>query len=264
MKPEEVISETIKTIVKAAKVGVSLIELESMAETSISIMGAESYNKGYHPKWAPTPFPSVICLGVNDVIAHPIPTPYVLKNGDLLHIDIGIRIDGICGDAGMTIPIGEVSNKDKHLLKYARQALYVGIEQIKSGVDVNEIGKAIQHEILTHNFVVNRVFRGHAINKDMHESPFIPHFEVENKKWNPTLRKYEDIPTIKETLTVGQIVCVEPMITYKDDVGYIDRNGWTVRTRDHRKSAFFEHMIRVEQNGYTVLTTHFKKGGVDL
>ncbi len=260
MKPEDVISETIKTIIKAAKIGVSLLELEAIAETSISIMGAESYNKGYHPKWAPSPFPSVVCLGVNDVIAHPIPTSYILKSGDLLSIDVGIKINGLCGDAGITVPIGEISNKDHHLLKYARQALYAGIEQVKAGVDVSEIGKAIQRDVLPRGFIINRVFRGHGISKEMHESPFIPHYEVQNKKWNSTLRKYEETPQIKEVLIAGQIICIEPMITYKDDIGYIGADGWTVRTRDGRKSAFFEHMIRVETDGYTILTTHFNKG----
>ncbi len=261
MKPEEVITQTINTLVQAAKVGVSLLELEAMAETSISIMGAESYNKGYHPKWAPIPFPSVICLGVNDVIAHPIPTAYVLKDGDLLHIDIGIKINGLCGDAGMTIPIGKVSNKDRHLLKYARRALYSGLDQIKAGVDIADIGRAIEYEVVSHGFVVNRVFRGHGIGKDMHEAPFIPHYEIEDKKWNPTLRKYEEVPQEKIILEVGQIICLEPMITYKDDVGYIDTDGWTTRTRDHRKSAFFEHMAVVEPEGCTILTKHFRRGG---
>lgn len=260
MFPQEVVSEVIRAVIRDAKPGVSLLTLEQLADTTMSIMGATSYNKGYHPKWAPTPFPSTLCLGVNDVIAHAIPTDYILKEGDLLHIDCGVRVGDLAGDAGITIPIGEISTKDKHLLKYAKRALYAGIDVIRAGVDIIDIGRAIEYEARSHGFVVNRSMRGHGIGKDMHEEPFIAHFEQDNREWDPKKKRYIETK-LKDPvrLVAGQIICLEPMLTYKDDIGYIDKDGWTVRTRDGKKSAFFEAMIEVQDDGANILTTHFTR-----
>ena len=105
MKPEEVISEVLRMVTSQAKVGTSLQELDRIAENAITVMGATSYNKGYQPQWASSPFPATLCLGVNDTIAHGIPDDTILKDGDILSIDCGIKINGICGDAAITIPI---------------------------------------------------------------------------------------------------------------------------------------------------------------
>ncbi len=251
MTPAEVVSDILKAITEKAKVGVNLLDLEKTAETLILLYGATSANKGYHPKWAVTPFPSVICLGVNDVIAHAIPVDYVLKNGDLLHIDLGIILNGMCGDAGLTVPIGEISNKDRHLLKYSLGALYEGIKVVKPGIKTTEIGVAIEHYAISHGFVVNKLFMGHGIGRTMHEGIQIPHFDILLDK--PDL---DNIPVLVE----GDVICLEPMITHKDKLGYQDKDGWTHKTRDGRKSAFFENMIRVTSLGAEVLTSHIKEG----
>lgn len=269
MTPQEVVSQVIKAVIEKAEAGVSLLELDRQAETTLSILGAISYNKGYHPRWASVPFPFSICLGVNDVIAHGVPSDYKLKDGDLLSIDSGIKINGRCGDAAITIPIGEVSNKDKNLLKYAKRALYAGIEVIKAGLPLSEIGEAIETEAMRYGYVVNKTMRGHGIGAEMHESPFIPHFDttqeevIKPTRWQER-NKYKYTKQNLETLFAGQVICLEPMLTYKDDVGFLDKDGWTLRTRDGRKSAFFEHMIEVTQERYNIVTTHFDKGGDNL
>ena len=249
MNPAETVSDILKAITEKAKVGVNLLDLEKTAETLITLYGAVSANKGYHPKWATVPYPSVICLGVNDVISHPIPVDYILKDGDLLHVDLGIIINGMCGDAGLTVPIGEVSNKDRHLLKYSLGALYEGIKQVKPGIKVTEIGIAIERYAINHGFVVNKVFQGHGIGRTMHEGIQISHFDILIDK--PDL---DNIPVLVE----GDVICLEPMLTYKDKFGYQDKDGWTHRTRDGRKSAFFEHMIRVTSLEGEVLTSHIR------
>ncbi len=260
MTPAETVSEVIRSVVEMAKPGVNLLQLEKRAETTMQILGAESTDKGYHPKWATSPFPSVVCLGVNDVIAHAIPTSYELVSGDLLYIDTGIKIDGSCGDAGLTIPIGEVSNKDERLLRYAKRALYEGIDVIKPGIKVTDIGDAIYWFVRRNHYVVNRVMMGHGIGKEMHEAPQIPHFYIppDGKKIKKGKHEYKDkegVPRLQE----GQVICLEPMLTYKDPIGKRDGDGWTVRTRDGKKSAFFEHMIRVATGGYEILTNHIKR-----
>ena len=95
----------------------------------------------------------------------------------------------------------------------------------------------------------------------MHEQPKIPHFRVETKKWNAEKKQYEDIPYPEVRLSAGQVICLEPMLTYKDETGYIGPDGWTVRTRDGKNSAFFEHMVEVLPEGYQILTNHFNEGG---
>lgn len=265
MKPEEVISELLRTVAKKAAVGVNLLELEQTAETIIQVMGAESVNKGYHPSWSKTPFPSVICLGVNDIIGHAPPKDYILKDGDLLSIDCGIKINGMCGDAGLTIPIGNISSSDKHLLKYAKGALYEGIKQVKPGVKITQIGQAIEHYANQKGFIVNRRFNGHGIGEQMHQEPIIPHYAIPLEEIKIGKGKYEykekdNIPTLYE----GQIICIEPYLTRKDAFGYLDDDGWTLRTRDRKKSVFFEEMILVTSVGFEILTTHISEGGGEL
>lgn len=260
MTPAETVSEVVRSVVEMAKPGVNLLQLEKRAETTMQVLGAESTDKGYHPKWATAPFPSVICLGVNDVIAHAIPISYELQSGDLLSIDTGIKINGSCGDAGLTIPIGEASNRDERLLRYAKRALYKGIDIIKPGIKITDIGDEIYWFIRKNGYVVNRLMMGHGIGKEMHEQPQIPHHYVpqDEKKTEDDKYEYKDkegVPRLYE----GQVICLEPMITYKDPIGKRDGDGWTVRTRDGKKSAFFEHMIRVVTGGYEILTNHIKR-----
>ena len=261
MKPAEVVSEVIKTVVERAKAGVSLLELEHTAEVAMQLYGAVSADKGYQRAWATRPFPGALCLGVNDVIAHGIPDSYQLKDGDLLSIDSGIVLDGWCADAATTIPIGEVSNKDERLLCYAQRALYKGIEVVRPGVKVTKIGEAIELYARQMGYVVNHVFFGHGIGKTMHEGLQIPHFELPRKEIKIEIRpgkfKYEykepeGIPELSE----GQVICIEPMLTYKDYTGGRDNDGWTFRTRDGKNSAMFESMVLVTDTGFEILTNH--------
>lgn len=246
MKPEEVISEVLRTVVAQAKVGVGLQELDRIAENAISIMGATPYNKGYHPEWASSPFPATLCLGVNDTIAHGIPDNTILKEGDILSIDCGVKINGRCGDAALTIPIGEVDNQKDRLLRYAKRALYEGISIIKDGVEVNEIGEVIERFAGQNGYVVNKNLRGHGIGEEMHQHPII--------RMNSTFPYEESFK-----LRTGMIICLEPFLTIKDAYGYILPDGWTFKTRDQRPSAIFEHMIEVLPSGYNILTNHITK-----
>ena len=205
-------------------------------------------------------------MGVNDAISHAIPINYVLQDGDLLTIDCGLIVDGKAGDAGLTIPIGTVSDGNERLLRYTKRALYEGIKQIKSGVKVTEIGKAIELYAKKMGFVVNKNLHGHGIGTQMHEEPSIPHFdigleevkELVNGKTKYTYKERDNIPTLQE----GQVLCIEPHLTYKDFIGVRDSDGWTIRTRDKRNSAFMEEMVRVTSLGYEVLT-HIGGGIID-
>src|SRR3989304_1424433 len=216
MIPAEVTSEIIKTIIDKAKVGVNLLELEKTAEIAMTLRNVKSANKGYKPSWTKNPFPSVICLGVNDIIAHSPPYNYFLKDGDLLTIDCGIILDNMVGDAFVNF----------------------------------------------RGYVVNRILHGHGIGKQMHEEPLILNFDIGKEeiitidkkgKKKYLYKAWDNIPSFYE----GQIVCIEPYLTYKDQIGKRDSDGWTVRTRDGKKSAMIEAMVKVTSTGCEILTTHF-------
>lgn len=237
------ISNIVKGIARVARPGINLLELEKLAETLLKENQCYSYNKGYQPRWADYPYPSILCLGVNDTICHGIPYDYVLQKGDILSIDCGIRTRGKAGDCAITIPIGEISDEKKELLKVAKDTLYIGIELIKEGLNIGKIGAAQQKFAKSKGYVINEYAAGHGIGVKMHEPPTIPHIKTGHNA----------------VLSEGQVICLEPMLTLKDSKGRISDDKWTVKTKDGNPSAFFESMIRVEKEGYTILTNHFKK-----
>ena len=255
MKPEEVISEVLKSIAEKAAVGVNLLELEKRAETAIAMRGAESVNKGYKPESANTLFPSVVCLGVNEQIGHSIPKDYVLQEGDLLKIDCGIKINGKVGDAALTVPIGKISDRDERLLRYAKRALYHGIRAIKAGGKITDVGKAIEPYIEQMGFKIIKQMNGHGIGEQMHIEPTIPHFVLPVQQKKIKQGKYEHIEQDLGMFQLGQVVCIEPHIAYNESV-IREPDGWGLKTGDGHKSAMFEAMVEVTSYGFNVLTSH--------
>lgn len=259
MKPAEIITDILNTVRENAKVGVNILDLEKLVEQKIEEHKVKSATKNYHPAWSNVPFPSVVCMGVNDVITHPIPKDYMLKDGDLLHVDCTIYKDGRAADAALTIPIGNITKEDERLLKTAKAALYIGIEQVKPRIKVSAIGEAIEKFVKENGYVVNRIYTGHGIGKKMHQEPSIPHtaptLEVIKVNGKYELSEPKDIPTLQ----VGQTICIEPMLTYNDDLGIKQPDGWTVKTKDKKNSAVFEHMVKVTENGFQILTTHIDR-----
>jgi len=225
---------------REAKIGISTLELNQMAEKLILELGGIPYNKGYKPSWAKSAYPYATCIGVNECIAHGFPTTYNLKDGDLVSFDLGVKKDGLCGDGAITIPIGNISRQDERLLRIAYNSLIAGLSKVKAGAFIRDISSEMEGVALRQDFVVNKIFMGHGIGKDMHEAPNIPNYYI-----------YKN----EEQLIEGQMICLEPMVTKKDNCGiYI--NDWTVITRDGKKSAVFEVQVKVEKNGYKLLTTH--------
>ncbi len=243
----EVLNQLLDSIVHHARPGKNLLALELQAERLMLIMGATSANKGYQPQGVKVPFPSILCLSVNDEIGHAPARDYILKDGDLLTIDCGLFVDNLCADAGLTMPIGTVSSRDLRLLRYTKRALKMGISQIRTGVKITEVGRAIEKCANQNGFVVVKRMAGHGIGQQMHMEPVIPMFDfgipIHNTPPDPVF--YE-----------GQIVCIEPHLTYKDEFGILDSDGWTLRTRDKRKSAMFESMCKVTSLGAEILTKH--------
>jgi len=255
MKPEEVITKVLKEIVPLAVVGRSLKELDQQAEQLVALYGAKPYNKGYKPDWAPVPYPATLCLGVNDTVAHGIPTDYRLQNGDILNIDLGIIINDKCGDSGLTIGIGEISNRDQRLLYYAKNTLYAGIDAVKEGATVKDVARAMEMYALPRGYVTNHNLSGHGIGNTMHMPPKIPAFTYLENAVNDYLLDN----SMDYKFKIGDRICLEPFLTYKDKAGYRTDDGWTIKTRDGKKSAFFEHMLEVTKDGCNILTQHISR-----
>jgi methionyl aminopeptidase len=248
-KPWEIVTEVMKLLCENAKPGVNTLALTNIAEAKMREYGAVPANKNYFPKWALQPFPQAVCINVNEEIAHGIPNKKkILQDGDLVNFDFGVKIGGLAGDAAMTIPVGKLSDRDDRLLRIAKRALYAGIDIVKPGVKLGEISEAIQKVAWKEHMAVNRTFSGHFIGKEMHEDPLILNYVLPGYAPNNV------------ELREGWTFCLEPMITWEDEIGRRTGNTWTWVTRDGRRTAMFEHMIRVTHDGYEILTKHFELG----
>lgn len=215
------------------KEGITTKELDRLAEEFIRSHDATPSFKGYEG------FPSTLCTSINSEIVHGFPSDRKLKNGDIISIDIGACYKGYHGDSGWTYTVGEVDKKTKELLKNTKKALFVGLEQVKPGNRVGDIGYAIEEYAHKHNLGVVRELCGHGVGTSVHEDPEVPNYGIPNTG-----------PRLKE----GMVIAVEPMLTMGSPRIYVHDNNWTVDTEDGSLSAHFEHTVVVTKDGYQILT----------
>ena len=215
------------------KEGITTKELDRLAEEFIRSHDATPSFKGYEG------FPSTLCTSINSEIVHGFPSDRKLKNGDIISIDIGACYKGYHGDSGWTYTVGEVDEKTKELLKDTEKALFVGLEQVKPGNRVGDIGYAIEEYAHKHNLGVVRELCGHGVGTSVHEDPEVPNYGIPNTG-----------PRLKE----GMVIAVEPMLTMGSPRIYVHDNNWTVDTEDGSLSAHFEHTVVVTKDGYQILT----------
>ncbi|MGI9022461.1 MAG: type I methionyl aminopeptidase [Acidimicrobiales bacterium] len=228
-----VVAEMLDECEKAAVPGVTTAQLDQVARGVLERRKATSNFLNYHG------FPAVICTSPNNVIVHGIPGAYVLQEGDILSIDCGAIIEGYHGDAARTIPIGSVSNDAERLIKATRESLWAGIEFVRKGARLYDIGHGVPTVAEGEGFSVVREYVGHGIGTAMHEEPQVPNYGSPGKG-------------IK--LKVGHVLAVEPMVNLGSAGTSLFEDGWTVLTADGRISAHFEHSIAVTENGPEVLT----------
>lgn len=245
MKAYEAISIILKELGERAKPGVTTLSLDKYAEKRIKELGFKSINKGYKPESAKAPWKFATCINTNSVIAHGYPTDYKLQEGDIVSFDMGIKKGKECADAALTVGVGEISNQRQRLLYYAKQTVYEVIKYMQPGARTEDLAKIIEAHVLMRGFLVNRRFGGHRIGTEMHMKPNI---------YN-TQEKVHEYGILK----VGEVYCIEPMITNgKDNLGIcIDQDNWCYVTMDGKDSAFYEHMVLIEKSGPKILTTHF-------
>ena len=231
-------AELLNTLESMVKPGVTTQALNDFAEKWTQERGAVSAPLGY-PGGA-NAFPRSICTSVNEVICHGIPSSaHALKEGDIINIDVTPKLDGYHGDTSRTFYVGEVAPKTRQLVEVTRECLKLGIEQVKPGARIGDIGAAIQAHAESHGFSVVRDFVGHGIGKTFHTAPQVPHY---GKKGKGT------------RIEPGMCFTIEPMINSGDWEAEILEDGWTAVTADGSLSAQFEHTLYVTTDGVEVLT----------
>ena len=233
------VGKTLAELAKNIKPGVTTRQLDVLAETFIRDHGAEPTFKGFPNPYGPE-FPASICTSVNEVVIHGIPNDIPLKDGDIVSIDCGTKLNGFCGDSCYTFAVGEVSETVSNLLRVTKESLYKGIEQAVVGHRIGDISYAVQSHCENHGYGVVREFVGHGIGREMHEDPQVPNY---GKRGNGM------------QLKDGLSIAIEPMITYGSKDIYLLPDKWGIVTRDKSISAHFEHTICVRKGKADILSS---------
>jgi methionyl aminopeptidase len=229
-----IVHDALLKVEEAVQPGVTLQELDAIAEDYIVSQGAIPGFKGLYD------FPATLCLSPNDMVVHGIPDLTVLNEGDIIGVDCGAIVDGYYGDHAKTFAVGRISEEDQKLLDVTRESLHRGIEQCVPGNRLNDIGHAIQSFCESHGYGVVRELVGHGIGQQLHEDPQVPNYGT--KGTGVELKK-------------GMCLAIEPMINAGVKDIYTGKDGWAILTRDGKKSAHFEHTIAITANGPVVLST---------
>jgi methionyl aminopeptidase len=223
----KIVAGALELLRQNTKPGISLIELDAMAEEYIVSQGARPSFKGLYG------FPASVCTSLNQVIIHGIPDDYKLQEGDVIGYDIGTELDGWYGDAAITVGVGKISDADQKLIDCAKESLYEAIESIKEGMRFKELSAVLENSIRSRGFVPLYDFCGHGIGKKPHEEPEIPNYlEHGSAKSGPKIKN-------------GMVFCLEPMICQKDTQKKILENGWDVVSADGLNGSHYEHTVAV-------------------
>ncbi len=228
-----VVAEMHERTREAIRAGITTRRLDEISREVLERRGARSNFLNYHG------FPATICTSPNDMIVHGIPGDYLLEEGDIISVDCGAIVEGYHGDAAYTAPVGQISPAARRLLEVTERSLFAGIEQLRDGNRLHEVGRAVQEVAEAAGFSVVRNYVGHAIGTAMHEEPAVPNY------WPGTPG-----PRIK----VGNVFAIEPMVNAGGPETVELADGWSVVTADGSLSAHFEHTIAVTEDGPEVLT----------
>lgn len=235
-KPNKIVAQALNLVRENAKDGVSLEELNNIADDFIQSQGARASFKGLYE------FPKAICLSVNEVIIHGIPDFYKLKNGDILGVDIGVECGGWFGDGAITFGIGEISESNQKVIDCSKRVLLNAIDSLKVGMRFKELSKLLEDSIISCGFVPLRGFCGHGIGTRPHEEPEIPNF-LDSPESNQG-------PKIKN----GMVFCIEPMVCQKNGKPKILEDKWSVVAEDGLNGAHYEHTIAMIDSKPVILT----------
>lgn len=232
-KGGKLLAQVIKKVAKHVKPGVNILTLEKIAADTIKELGAEPSFKNYEG------YPSCICLSVNSEVVHSIPKDYIIKEGDEVSIDCGLKFQGLYTDMAVTVGAGMISLAVQKLINITEKALMLGIKEVAPGKTVGDIGAAIQRYVEAQGFSVVRSLVGHGVGHAVHEEPRIPNYGK---------------PGTGPVLQAGMVLAIEPMVNLGSHEVDFGADGWTVTTIDKLCSAHFEHTVAVTKKGYEILT----------
>ena len=230
----QLVARVLAALAGAVAAGVTTADLDALAERLVRAAGAEPAFKGYRG------YPATLCASINQEVVHGIPSPTrALRTGDIVSLDMGVKLDGYYGDSAVTVPVGDVPEKTRELLRVTREALERAIQQVRVGGRLSDIGHAVQEWVEAHGFSVVREFVGHGIGERLHEEPQIPNYGQ---------------PGRGPKLAEGMVLAIEPMVAMgRPDVKVLG-DGWTAVTKDGSLAAHFEHTVAVTAAGPLVLT----------
>jgi methionyl aminopeptidase len=235
-----VVAEALRAVVAHAGPGRSTKDLDDVAAAVLARHGAGSPFLDYHPRWAPIPFPAVLCVSVNDAVVHGIPTDVPLVDGDLVSVDFGATLRGWCGDAARSFVVGTPRSADVALIEATDAALAAGIGAVRPGNTLGDVGHAIATTAREAGYGMLADHGGHGIGRTMHEAPHVPNVGRPGKG---------------VTLLPGLVIAIEPMLIADGTDDYThDSDGWTLRTATGARAAHSEHTVAVTRDGARILT----------
>ena len=235
----KIIASVLREAASRALPGVKTIELDMLAEKIIREAGGRPSFKNYKTPDDKIPYPASLCVSINEEVVHGVPGERVLKDGDIVSLDLGMEYKGFYTDIAVTVSVGEASEQAKKLIETTKEALNLGIMAVKSEAFTGDVGYAIQSFAEKNGFNVIRKLVGHGLGRKAHESPEVPNFGLKRKG---------------EILREGEVIAIEPMITAGRHDIYLDKDLWTWKTKDGSLSAHFEHTVIVTKNGTEIIT----------
>ena len=230
-----IVADVLEALKDIVKIGLTTKEIEDFVDERIRAQGGIPAFKGYRG------YPASVCTSVNEQVVHGIPSARVLKDGDIVSIDIGVLLDGFYGDGAVTIPVGAVDRETAELIRATEESLYLGIQSAVEGNRLYDISAAIQRHVEKNGFSVVRLFVGHGIGRELHEEPQVPNYGVPGQ--GPRLKR-------------GMTLAIEPMVNAGSHEVIILEDGWTAVTKDGKKSAHFEHTVLVTSDKPRILTKY--------
>lgn len=230
-----IVGDVLEALKDIVKIGLTTKEIEDFVDERIRAQGGIPAFKGYRG------YPASVCTSVNEQVVHGIPSARVLKDGDIVSIDIGVLLDGFYGDGAVTIPVGAIDREAADLIRATEESLYLGIQSAVEGNRLYDISAAIQRHVEKNGFSVVRLFVGHGIGRELHEEPQVPNYGVPGQ--GPRLKR-------------GMTLAIEPMVNAGSHEVIILEDGWTAVTKDGKKSAHFEHTVLVTSDKPRILTKY--------
>ncbi|PIR98990.1 type I methionyl aminopeptidase [Candidatus Collierbacteria bacterium CG10_big_fil_rev_8_21_14_0_10_44_9] len=237
-----ILAKILKELTKVAVVGNTTLDIDDRAMELVEEYDVEPVLLGYHPDFAPRPYPSAVCVSTNHCVQHGIPSEEVVfKEGDVVNIDMSIAHKGMVVDSGLTVGVGEISDTSRKLLTATQEALAVGIKAAKPGNHIGDISHAIQTFVEARGFSLVEVLCGHGVGYSIHEEPLIPNIGK---------------PGTGPLIEVGHVYAIEPIVNVGDPDVYFDDagDGYSVYTKDGSYSAHFEHTVAITEKGAEILT----------